>query len=134
MDDEKPNVEEKTATVRTQNGEKTYVLPQRDAKGRLMPGYSGNPVGRPRNSRQAARVFAGENGETIYKFLYDVMVGNITAKPSQLEAAKELLVRAQGKPVDVQLQGELDVDAAEALSGVEGDDVVELLKALKPTG
>lgn len=98
----------------------------------FKPGQSGNPNG-PKPGR-SVREIAGEvtqNGWTVINFLAEVMLGtadgNFTGT-NRVEAAKVLLERYAGRPVDVTL--ELDPNAPASLD-LSSDALETLVRELK---
>lgn len=109
--------------------------PPRDAKGRILPGHSLNPSGKPKGAGLIARriMELTGNGEEIVDFLLSMMRGNNPGGASpklRLQAAQELLNRSIGKPsenvtiskgeapptvIDVSGWSVEDLEAAEAL-------------------
>ncbi len=81
---------------------KNHGKPARDEKGRLLPGHSGNPRGRPKGSKGLAARLRDmtRNGEDVAEVLVSILMGTrkggVSAK-EQLQAAQIILDRMHGK-------------------------------------
>jgi KTSC domain len=79
------------------------ALALRGPDGRLLPGSTANPSGRPRGLERIARDVVEKNGgfEALMQFLADVAIGKLAAAAQikdRLKAADMLCERGYGKP------------------------------------
>lgn len=81
---------------------------QRDDRGRLLPGQSLNPGGRPRGLATQARELLDQGKAN--QFLLDVLEGHRGDDDLCFAVVKLLQDRAYGKAVSVSITGELDAD------------------------
>ena len=98
----------------------------------FLPGQSGNPSGRPKESR-AALELARQHGPAAIRLLAEIMLGENKSLRVQLrdriEAAKILLDRGYGRPVQgVELTGR-DGQAIET-KAVLDEAALEMIRAL----
>jgi hypothetical protein len=90
-------------------------------------GQSGNPGGRPKGIRAAARELAGDNGEKMLAVLLEIATGKIRGSArDRKDAAVELLNRGFGRPIETSIQLEASDIAPDAVE-VPTDVLAEVL-------
>lgn len=99
--------------------------PKRDALGRLLPGVSGNPNGRPKSLVGMIKEKTNDGAELI-----DLLLATARDRKDtrHVEAARELLNRGWGKAVETLLN--VDVDATGLLEDLPPDALSTVLTAL----
>lgn len=101
MDSENARNEEcgKDLRVRAPLGQQANtgeLAPARDARGRFLPGVSGNPSGRPADEREIRALARSHAPECIEKLL--TLMRSAVDERVQLAAAEALLSRGYGRP------------------------------------
>ena len=87
----------------------------------FKPGQTGNPGGRPKGVAALAR----QHGEAAIDVLADLLMDENAATRARIQAARELLDRAYGKPVA------MTADVTDTLDDVSDEELREMLDALR---
>lgn len=109
----------------------TALVPQRDERGRLLPGSTANPSGRPKGVAAIGRKILEENGgaERLFKFLLSVADGDLSANAKisdRLRAAEIYFARSYGQP---EAKVTIAEGTARAALDTDGMSEIELLEA-----
>lgn len=93
---------------------------RRDELGRVLPGQSLNPTGRPRGASAIAKQILEREGSQAWEFLRDIADGLEDVAPAlRVEVILRLQDRAYGKAANVNLNGDLEKDQVANVIDVE---------------
>ena len=106
-----------------------HGLFMRDERGRLLPGFTGNPRGRPKSLRNEI-ASKTEDGRQLVEKLWEIAQGNRPGAKvrDELDALKYLADHMFGKAPETVVTTTLESDVTDAASRISADDLRQLAK------
>lgn len=107
-------------------GKRGYAHPDGPHSGQWKPGQSGNPSGRPKKSNEMRDLerLCRENAEAAFNHLIETINDRDAPANIRLQAAKEVLDRGFGKPID--RQAVLNLDGGTAPAELSREELVKI--------